>query len=273
MCSNYSINKGKVKECNSAFTLVELAIVIVILGLIVAGIMVGSEIVSQAKSREFIKEIEGYDSSTSTFMIKYKALPGDINNASILGLNTPKGSVVANIFDTIDAQNDGDGDKALQDGTGGYTTYNGEIGNFWIHLSNSNIIQQEYVNSQSVVNGYPNSKYGTAIVALSSNGALYWVTGISSTLTNLNSPESPVDFDGLINNKISPEQLFNVDSKIDDGNPVEGNVRVITRYLSTGVFQFDTDVTGDNDDCMTSLSEYNLATDAQVCTASIRSSI
>ena len=64
------------------FTLLELSIVLVIIGLIIGGITVGSELIRQAELRAVLREVDGYKSSLEVFRMKYNALPGDMKNAT-----------------------------------------------------------------------------------------------------------------------------------------------------------------------------------------------
>jgi prepilin-type N-terminal cleavage/methylation domain-containing protein len=63
------------------FTLIELSIVIVIIGLIVAGVVSGQSLITQAKLRSVASEYNKYDSATNTFYLEYNALQGDMSNA------------------------------------------------------------------------------------------------------------------------------------------------------------------------------------------------
>lgn len=65
---------------NRAFTLVELAIVIVIIGLLVGGILQGQELIKQAKINGIVRNIEGYKASIITYKGKYGDLAGDSLN-------------------------------------------------------------------------------------------------------------------------------------------------------------------------------------------------
>lgn len=66
---------------NNAFTLIELSVVIVIIGLIVAGIVAGQGLVKQAKIKQIISELQNYKTTINTFELKYDAVPGDMSNA------------------------------------------------------------------------------------------------------------------------------------------------------------------------------------------------
>jgi prepilin-type N-terminal cleavage/methylation domain-containing protein len=63
------------------FTLLELSIVLVIIGLIVGGVTVGSELIRSAKLGGVQKDLNAYSAAINTFKLKYNALPGDMTNA------------------------------------------------------------------------------------------------------------------------------------------------------------------------------------------------
>jgi prepilin-type N-terminal cleavage/methylation domain-containing protein len=62
------------------FTLIELSIVMVIIGLIIGGVVVGRDLISAAGVRAQISQIEKYQAAVNTFRGKYGYLPGDIPN-------------------------------------------------------------------------------------------------------------------------------------------------------------------------------------------------
>jgi prepilin-type N-terminal cleavage/methylation domain-containing protein len=64
------------------FTLIELSIVLVIVGLIAGGVLVGQDLIRAAEVRATISQIEKYNTAVNTFRGKYGYLPGDINNAA-----------------------------------------------------------------------------------------------------------------------------------------------------------------------------------------------
>lgn len=62
------------------FTLVELAIVMIIIGLLIAGVLKGQQLISNARVTATIAQIKGIDAATSTFRDMYEAVPGDLPN-------------------------------------------------------------------------------------------------------------------------------------------------------------------------------------------------
>ncbi|MBX9726410.1 MAG: prepilin-type N-terminal cleavage/methylation domain-containing protein, partial [Rickettsiales bacterium] len=66
----------------TAFSLVELSIVLVILGLLVGGVLSGQSLIRAAELRAVSTEYSRYVTSAQTFRDKYFALPGDMNNAT-----------------------------------------------------------------------------------------------------------------------------------------------------------------------------------------------
>jgi prepilin-type N-terminal cleavage/methylation domain-containing protein len=66
----------------SGFTLVELSIVIVIIGLIVAGIVGGQALVRQAQLKSILSDHNKYTVAINSFKLEYGGLPGDLNNAN-----------------------------------------------------------------------------------------------------------------------------------------------------------------------------------------------
>jgi prepilin-type N-terminal cleavage/methylation domain-containing protein len=70
--------------CHSGFTLIELSIVLVIIGLIVGGILVGRDMVRSAEIRADVGEAEKINSAINAFKLKYNCLPGDCANATAL---------------------------------------------------------------------------------------------------------------------------------------------------------------------------------------------
>ena len=69
------------KKQQSGFTLIELAIVLVIIGLLLGGVLKGQELINSAKVKNMATELKNIQIYIYTYQDKYKALPGDDRSA------------------------------------------------------------------------------------------------------------------------------------------------------------------------------------------------
>jgi prepilin-type N-terminal cleavage/methylation domain-containing protein len=100
------------------FTLVELAIVLVIIGLIIGGILKGQELIASARLKSTMTEIDAVRAAAATFQDKYGGLPGDYFDGQAQ-LGTPNGVTwTAPACDGSNQHCDGDG---TIEGTGNET--------------------------------------------------------------------------------------------------------------------------------------------------------
>lgn len=70
------------KTNQKGFTLVEIAIVLVIIGLLLGGILKGQEMITQAKIKNIISDFSGISAAFHGYQDRYRALPGDDNGAA-----------------------------------------------------------------------------------------------------------------------------------------------------------------------------------------------
>jgi prepilin-type N-terminal cleavage/methylation domain-containing protein len=64
------------------FTLIEIAIVLVIIGLLIGGVLKGQSMIQNAKVKRLAKDIEGIQTAVITFQDRYGQLPGDESNTT-----------------------------------------------------------------------------------------------------------------------------------------------------------------------------------------------
>lgn len=78
-------NRNTVRARQQGFTLVEIAIVLVIIGLLLGGILKGQEMITQAKIKNIVNDFNGLSAAMYSYQDRYRALPGDELNATTTG--------------------------------------------------------------------------------------------------------------------------------------------------------------------------------------------
>jgi prepilin-type N-terminal cleavage/methylation domain-containing protein len=131
---------NQLKKQQSGFTLVEIAIVLVIIGLLLGGVLKGQELINSAKVKNMIGDFRTVSSLVYAYQDRFKAFPGDQNQNQ---LNDAFGANVATVC-TLGApgcaQNNGRTDGVWTagnaDGTGVATD---ESSVFWQHVRLANL--------------------------------------------------------------------------------------------------------------------------------------
>jgi prepilin-type N-terminal cleavage/methylation domain-containing protein len=70
------------KPKQQGFTLVEIAIVLVIIGLLLGGILKGQEMITQAKIKNVMADFSGVSAAFYGYQDRYRAIPGDDSGAT-----------------------------------------------------------------------------------------------------------------------------------------------------------------------------------------------
>ena len=218
-----------------AFSLVELSIVLVILGLLTGGILAGQSLIRAAELRSVSTETSKYRTAINSFRDKYFAIPGDMNNATKFW--TSRGG---DSFDATCQNLSSAGTQATCNGNG-----NGQIDNpvvinaeryrAWQHLANAGLIEGSYTgvpdtgglyhmtpglnvppskvasSAYHILNGGP----GRVTAPDASNFGGNWGLGDEVRATLADGTYQPV---------FVPEEMWNIDTKMDDGRPAYGIV-------------------------------------------------
>ena len=79
------------KTVQKGFTLVEIAIVLVIIGLLLGGILKGQEMITQAKIKNAVADFSGISAAYYGYQDRYRAIPGDDPNADTRWSGAVKG--------------------------------------------------------------------------------------------------------------------------------------------------------------------------------------
>lgn len=120
----------------SGFTLVELAIVMTIVSLLLAGVMKGAELLDNARANTLVAQARAFDLATTTFTKTYGDLPGDIRSP---GTRLPN-------CGSAPCSTSGDADGAVGLGIGNWDQSNfggsltEENRGFWLHLAKANFL-------------------------------------------------------------------------------------------------------------------------------------
>jgi len=80
------------RTLQKGFTLVEIAIVLVIIGLLLGGILKGQEMITQAKIKNVIADFSGISAAYYGYQDRYRAIPGDDPGTARWGLTPPVSS-------------------------------------------------------------------------------------------------------------------------------------------------------------------------------------
>jgi prepilin-type N-terminal cleavage/methylation domain-containing protein len=138
----------KYTSSQSGFTLVELAIVLMIIGLLIGGILKGQELINNARITSTMRQVKSYQAAFITFQDSYSALPGDIANATTRIPNCTAGNFCSN------------GDGSGKVGTSltylwspFSTAIASENTQFWKHLALTNLISGVSPSSSTIALG------------------------------------------------------------------------------------------------------------------------
>ncbi len=222
----------------SAFSLVELSIVLVILGLLTGGILAGQSLIRAAELRSVSTEYNRYFTAVQSFRDKYFATPGDFNGATRfwgrLNSNADCATASSAAVATPGAC-DGNGDGNVT--APAAASQSGETYQFWRQLALAGLIEGTY-NGLSGSGGNEHSVLGSNAPAskLSNAGWSITYTGLfgDTELYLLNYGPYTFEFGTAVATSrtfgpaLKPEEAWNVDTKVDDGKPASG--KVIARY-------------------------------------------
>ncbi|MFK5949192.1 MAG: prepilin-type N-terminal cleavage/methylation domain-containing protein [Methylococcales bacterium] len=181
------------------FTLIEIAIVLVIIGLLLGGVLKGQELIKNAKVRNTISSMDELKAAIFGFQDRYRATPGDMLNASTLvGTNA------------VNCTGSKCGNGLIEPWPEtSIVTNNLSVAGFYTGAFSTKII-----NAIPTAATAPTNPWGGAMFVA------YWYP------FNENGARSKVSRPGIYTGGgISSAVLAEIDRKIDDGNPGSGSFR------------------------------------------------
>lgn len=195
------MKKRKKNNKQAGFSLIELAIVLIVMGLLIGGVMKGRELIESARLKRIISQLHEYQMATSAFLDKYEALPGDFNKASFaIGAHLRNGN--------------GNG---IIDGAG--LAAQSEALAFWSHLATAGFIgspgNEDEQNLGEFGKGAPQTSIGGGFTIENNPHGLqgHWFI--------LGQKNRDHGDGGLL----TPTQAMSIDKKLDNGYPTSGKVR------------------------------------------------
>jgi len=197
------------KRQQQGFTLIEIAIVLVIIGLLLGGILKGQELITSARVRNLISQQDGVKAAFFGFQDRFRAFPGDYTAATV------------NIVGVAATAACGNGNG---NGNGRIETANAENVLAWEHLSKAGFITGTYTCAAAEgPTTSPVNPYGINMQVVFDG-----IYGAGTTATpaalrhNIKSgSQVPVDI------------IAEMDRKIDDGAPNTGGFQ-FSRYQGLG---------------------------------------
>jgi len=187
---------------SAGFTLVEMAIVLVIIGLIIAGVLTAQQITQNAKITSTIQSIKSYQAATQSYSQNYGILPGvDKQGGTRFGQAGRDGSGGNTILGTFDstAAADSNEDSRL----------------FWLHLRGAKLIKGD-----ASSNAQPSNAFN-GIFGVQGEKATFGTGGFVAT-TNV-----------LCLNKIPGGAANAIDQQLDDGEPDTGTIKATSAGTAT----------------------------------------
>jgi prepilin-type N-terminal cleavage/methylation domain-containing protein len=191
------VEENKMKK-QTGFTLVEIAIVMVIIGLLLGGVLKGQEIITNAKIKNLENDFTGITAAIYSYQDRYRALPGDDSRANRRfiaesGENIPTGDGQNGIGGAFDADSTND---------------DAESRIFWLHLRHAGLVDGEPSSRDQPINAF--------------NG----ITGVSSDTAEIRSDQTVRKMGTYIGFSNIPVKIaIIIESRSDDSNPNDGSVQ------------------------------------------------
>ncbi len=198
------------KSQQSGFTLVEIAIVLVIIGLLLGGILKGQELINSAKVKNLANDFRVIPTYIYAFQDKFKSLPGD-DSAATAHMTTC----------TAPCQN-GNGNGVIG-GNWNSLTATDETWQFWAHVRLANLAAGPTTWAAAALTDpyVPKNAVGGQMGVSSSAAAQLQIAGMTGTYQ-------------ICSAGILGKFAKQLDIQMDDGNTATGTMRVVADGSAMG---------------------------------------
>ena len=212
----------------AGFSMLELGIVLVVIGLIIGGVFVGRGMVRDAQIRNAMGDVSSYTQAVSNFRDKYHALPGNFSGAEALWGTDPGGCPAAPNTVKKSKTCNGSGNGFIQSST--------EIFRAWQHLAASGLLDTAAFTGVTGPASATNAVAGLNVPATSLTNGGFTLQYVSvATLPDgaylslihnhafiLGAATADAYTTGPL---LTPTEALSMDMKIDDGVPGAGTVQ------------------------------------------------
>ena len=196
------------KSQQSGFTLVEIAIVLVIIGLLLGGVLKGQELINSAKVKNLANDFRVVPTYIYAFQDKFKALPGD--DAQVTA--HVSGATLA----TTPAGTQGNG---VINGNWNSATNTDESRLFWQHVRLANLAAGPTDVTDATYT--PKNAVGGSLGINSATTAQLQISGMTGTYQ-------------VCSSAILGKFAKQLDVQMDDGNTATGSMRVVADGAALG---------------------------------------
>ena len=224
------------KSQQSGFTLVEIAIVLVIIGLLLGGILKGQELINSAKVKNLANDFRVIPTYIYAYQDKFRALPGDDNQ------------VTNHVGATAQAGTGGStGNGVIEGAWNADETGTVEANIFWQHVRLANLAAGQ-------------TTPGAGFAPINAVGGRIGVSSATSGQVQINGPTPPGPMTGsyqICSAGILGRFAKQLDIQMDDGNTQTGSMRTTANVTGTAQTQGNGIATASVDDatsytvCMT----------------------
>lgn len=226
----------KTSSSQLGFSLVELSIVLVILGLLVGGVLTGQSLIRAAELRSVSTEYSRYVAAMRTFQDKYFALPGDMTNATAFWVSAGGNGSINDAACRAVIQTAGHAGTCNGDGDGLlHTQFDGRT--FWEHMRLAGLVEGSFYPWTFGTNGAttgvhtPLSKVGNQAGWFACETSRGNFGRPSRNMFVLSSaPWSSSACSAGLSAGISAAEVWNIDTKMDDGLATTGTLTATNSY-------------------------------------------
>ena len=205
----------------SAFSLIELSIVLIVIGLLIAGITGGASLIKSSELRSVMGEARGYAVAVNAFYSQFNALPGDYGTA--LAPATVAGDADSRIEYYSDAT------TPVAEGIQAWLALKG-IGAIDSTITAVGVGVAQVVNTNMPASKIKSSGWAFDYNTTSSQNVVVLTQGIGTgTASNTLVNGTPISVAA-----ITPADALSIDAKIDDGAADAGKIRGVLSTCSSG---------------------------------------